>query len=255
MKQDNTKKKIELRHEFGRVISHPNRHNGAPFLNGTGITVEQVLNLLDKSGNDNEAIEKLDGLEQQHIEICRAYQARFLAHTQADLEHLDENDKFFMLDENVSYMLLHHVARRFGWSSHVFAEGLYDENNDDEAHIWAHMIENNYKAILTEDSDFRKIARQYRKKILETYGSVENCPTPVPVAIFISKSVSVSPQDTLALLEHHEQDIKQFVSDNNAAFAAITGNGFDLYYRDEELLKDIAKAKPRKNTDPSASPF
>lgn len=244
------KERVDLKREFGRVISHPERHNGQPFLNGTHITVPQILELIRLGLPDEEIVRNLPDIKQLHIDVCRAYQTRFMAHTQPGMEHLNENNKVFMLDENVSYLLLPDVARLFGWSSHVLAEGLYAENNDDEQNIWAHMRANGYKAILTEDADFKRISRSFRRRVLEQYGSATDCPEHVPVAVYISKGESR--HETLALLEKHRAEIIAFIENPHAAFITVNRNGVQHHFEDKDVLAEIAAL--RRQTGPSSSP-
>lgn len=227
------KKTVNLTREFGRVIRHPDRHEGAPFLNGTNVLVQDILNLLNDGADEKDILATYPQLDKEHIAICKAYQVRFMAHEQVGMEHINPDEKFFMLDENTSYMLLYDVARIFGWSSHVFADGLYNENNDDEANIWKHMVENGYKAIITEDSDFKRISRNFRRKVIEQYGSIENAPFNVPVVIFISKNCSR--EDVAARLEAFKDKILEYITDNDAAFATLSVEGFQKSHTDEEL--------------------
>lgn len=249
-KDKDGKERVELKREFGRVISHPERHNGQPFLNGTHITVPQILDLIRLGLPDDEIVRNLPDIRQLHIDICRAWQARFMAHTQPGLEHLDENDKVFMLDENVSYLLLPDVARLFGWSSHVLAEGLYAENNDDEQNIWAHMRAHGYKAILTEDADFKRISTNYRRRILEKYGSVDNIMEHVPVVVYVSKNWSR--QEVVGVLEQHRDEILEYIAANDAAFLTLSRSGAQKHHPDSETLKQIADS--RRQTGPSSAP-
>jgi len=241
------KKKVELKREFGRVVRHPERHDGQPFLNGTHITVPQILELIRLGLPDDEIALNLPDIQQLHIDICRAWQARFMAHSQPGLEHLDENERVFMLDENVSYLLLPAVAKLFGWSSHVLAEGLYAENNDDEQNIWAHVVANGYKAVLTEDADFKRISSNYRRRILEKYGSIENSKEHVPVVIYVSKNWSR--QEVAGVLEQHRAEILKFIADNDAAFMTISREGAQKHHPDTDTLKQIAAGR-----NPSTKP-
>lgn len=230
-----------LRHVFGRVIQHPDCHNGKPFLNGTCVTVPEILADIENGLSDSEITDKYEDINKLHIRICRAYQARFEAHTQTDLEHVDPDDKVFMLDENISYTLLYDVAREYGWCSHVYADGLYGDTNDDLLNIWAHMVQQGYKAILTQDSDFKRISRNYRRGLLERYGALEDCSDHIPVVVFVSKSLSLD--KIIEKLRTHKSDILGLIDDNNAAFASLNGSGFTKHAKDKDTIAEIEEQR------------
>ena len=227
-----------VKREFGRVVSHPRRHQGQPFLSGRNIPVLNVLNLIAQGCDDALIVDRMHGkIDQSDIDACRSYQARFLTDTLTEAFQLQAQDNYMMLDENISYLVLYDVVRLFGRSSHVYADGLYWDHNDDELDIWNHLRENRYKVILTSDNDFKRISKSWRGRMIQQYGSMDNAPENLPVVVSLMKNVSR--EETRDLLSCHQDDIRQYANDNDAAFATITKQGFRKY----SLDKDVMRAK------------
>ena len=147
---------------FGRVSEHEDKFSGRPYLRYHDIEVDEILSMID-SGYSDEDICKLynDKKDDSHntseeiiylipddIHACRSYQARFMPDTLKSIFNRVSSDNMVMMDENMSYMILPTIVRLFGRSSHVLADGLCYEHNDDEKDIWAHMIKNRYKAVI-----------------------------------------------------------------------------------------------------------
>lgn len=236
MKNDH--KPVSLRREFGIVARHPDIHNGQPFLNHPksekNTAVQAILDLI-KQGYSDKYICKTMGISKKDIDVCISYQARFMTDDlPPHLAHIDENKKIFMLDENISYAHLHHVAELFGWSSHVYADGL--RGKDDEKDIWAHAIRHGYKAILTADDDFIDIALRHRQKLIDRYGSIEQNPQKPPAVIFIKSTAARN--KIRSVLEQHYNNIAKYIRNNNAAYAIIDGGKFDRAPRDSKLKKN-----------------
>lgn len=214
--------KGQLTKIFGRVVSHPDVKSGRPFLSSNFVEVLDVLKMIRNGMSDGDICRKYSHIKQPDIDACRAWQARFLVEDLKDAFNLTDDRNIFMLDENTSYLILHDVVRLFGPSSHVYAEGLYDERNDDETDIWAHVVEHEYQAVLTADADFKQISINYRSRMNEKFGSLENCTDHIPAVIFVGPS---NRQQTRKLLIEWQGEIKKFMAENDAPYATLTETG------------------------------
>lgn len=223
-----------LKRVFGRVVSDPSIKAGRPLLRTTLVEVLDVLDMMRLGFTDKEICATHHFLTPEDMDACRAYQARFLVDELSSAFGLQDNNNVLMLDENISYLILPDIIKLFGKSSHVFAEGLYADRNDDEKDIWSHVVENNYQAILTSDNDFKHIARRYNKRTNEFE----------PKVIFVSKNLSrLSLIDTL---KNNADDIKAFLENETAMIASLTKeNGLTIIHKKGD-------AKPK--TLPSPAP-
>ncbi len=204
---------------FGRIATQPDKFDGRPFLIGRDVELGKVLDMLHDDRPDAE-ISKRFHMPKEDIDLCRAWQARFeTERLSAKFTRLADPQNFFMLDENTSERMLYDVARIFGRSSHVRAEGLVGERNDDVAFVWAHTLQNNYKAFLTADSDFRRIVHRHRQDMIDKYGSLSACPEPVPVVIFYNNQDS--PEDIVKMLEKQQDPIRRFADQKDVAYATL----------------------------------
>jgi uncharacterized protein (DUF433 family) len=210
---------------FGRIATAPDKFEGRPFILGRSVELAAVLDLLHQDKPDDE-ISRRFKLPKDDIDLCRAWQVRFEPETlSAKFTRLADPQNFFMLDENCTERILYDVARLFGRSTHVRAEGLTGGQNDDIGFVWAHALKNNYKAFLTADSDFRNIAHRHRQAMIDKYGSIENCPESVPVVIFYDNQDM--PQRVVDLLELNQDEIRLFAEQRDAAFARLTRQGLE----------------------------
>lgn len=183
------------------------------------------------------------------MDAVRAYQVRFRPETLKNTHNLDENDKFFLMDENTSYLLLYDIARIFGYCSHVAAEGLRGtENRADRAqldtYIWEHAIKHGYKAVLTVDSDFIDIATYKRHELIRKYGDVSKSPDHVPVLIRLDPKMRRD--EIMYALQKHEQDIRDFISDNNHSYGVLKKGGLIPVDHDRVIKRAIKKANDNK---------
>lgn len=255
----------DLKREFNRVVSSPVRHGGRPFiivttasekedgtkiLFETDIEISDVIDMLKKGCKDKEIRQKFPELKKSDIDACRAWQVRFEPDTLPEDFNLDEDKKFFLLDENISYLLLYKVARIFGWCSHVSAEGLIGKHNDDEKDIWAHAVNKGYKAVLTKDSDFVGIAQRHRKKIIAQYGSIANGPDNTPVVIHVENGIP--PQKLAELLRRYERDIWDFVETNDHRYAELGTKGLVPMFHDSIVKRELSTAN---DNTPKPKPF
>jgi uncharacterized protein (DUF433 family)/predicted nuclease of predicted toxin-antitoxin system len=219
-----------LNHIFGRIVSHPEHHNGEPYLEGRNILVRDVIDLMIR-GLPLDKIRthfKNQSLSSKEISSCRAYQASFMPETiQGEMKIKPDDQPIFLLDENVSHHILFDVARNFGRSSHVRAEGLHSEFNDDEKCIWSHAIKNKYQAVMTSDSDFKRISKFYRNDIADKFGSIEQYSDHIPSVLMLPKIPS-SPKEILDLLKKHQQAIREFLDQKGIVFAQLTEEGLIL---------------------------
>ena len=149
-----------LTSRFGRVV-HAQADIG-PYIGRNGVRVEEVLGLVDEGFNYKEVCDQIPGLAIKDVMACMAYRERFLRDTLK--QAYPDAEKAFVLDENISYLLLPKVSELFGQSTSVLAEGLYFQRNDDEGDVWRFTVENGFKAILTQDSDFKGIIRRHHLK-------------------------------------------------------------------------------------------
>lgn len=216
-----------LKNELGRIKSHPDIHDGRPHIHRKFIDVLSVLDMLSEGKSDAEICRRIPTLSRGDIDACRAYQARFLVETLSHNFNVRADDRpFFMLDENISYFLLSDVVRIFGRSSHVFADGLYGDNNDDEACIWAHMVEEGYQAILTTDNDFKRISRLYRHNLAEALGSTHGYEPHIPAVIGVA--AGMNHRQIAGLLGRYQDQIRDFVGQKCVLMAELTDNGLIL---------------------------
>lgn len=223
--------KERLRQQPGRIKTDPAICGGRPHIHRKYIEVIDVMNMLEAGDTSADIVKKYPKITEQDINACRAYQATLIVKTLSKQFAQAGQKPFFMLDENTSYFMLPEVIKMFGPSSHVFAEGLFSENNDDEKHIWAHMVEKGYRAILTMDNDFKRISLTQRHRLAEQHGSLHECPDHVPTVISIPTDNN---QDSiLRLLEKYQDDIRTLTEQKSVFFAVLTEDGLVIPpYRD-----------------------
>lgn len=240
MKKKHPKKEKPL-YLFGRIVTQLGKFDGRPFLLGHSVELGKILDMLHEDKSDGEISHDLH-IPKEDIDLCRAWQVRFEPERlTARFASLANPQKFFMLDENSSERMLYDIARLFGRSSHVRAEGLTGARNDDVAFVWSHVIRNDYKAFLTADTDFRLIARQHRQSMASKYGSIAACPDPVPVVIFYDNQDS--PEKVVRLLENNQDAILRLAVEKDVAYATLASSG---------LVKDNSteKVAPRARQSP-----
>ena len=121
----------DLKRVFGRVVQHPDIKAGRPLLRTTLVEVLDVLEMMRKGQSDAEICKQHQYLTTADMDACRAYQARFMVDQLENILDLQNQENVFMLDENTSYMALPDIVKLFGRSTHVYAEGLYADRNDD----------------------------------------------------------------------------------------------------------------------------
>jgi uncharacterized protein (DUF433 family)/predicted nuclease of predicted toxin-antitoxin system len=235
-KKQKNRKKTVITNEFGRVVSNPDKFSGEHFVVGKNIKVSDVIKLIRQNKKNKEIIRKYPELTNMDIESCRAWQVRFAPETLSDkFNNVSKDDKIFLLDENMSYIMLHKVAKNFGWSTHVYAEGL--KKADDEKDIWKLAIDQKYKAVLTSDYDFIDISKTHRKKLITRYGGVDNAPTHTPTVLIVP---SIPPYKIVSLLKKNKPEVAQFIEDNKHAYAKLSGNGL-LKVGTEKALRSWQK--------------
>lgn len=199
----------DLCERFGRIVCDPDKFRGEPHLGRKQIPVKKILHMLGNGLKDDDILDRVPHLEPSDIDACRAFKARFYFQEQ------EAGRPYFLVDENISYLVLAEIVELFGSSSHVLAEGLYHEHNDDEHDILQHAIDNHYRAILTGDSDFQRIATRRRRDESHTQ-------TEMPAIIYIPRGRN---RDVKALLNHYVEDIKRFVDQNLSPYANLTAEG------------------------------
>ncbi len=185
-----------------------------------------VINMLDEGKSGRDIRKKYPHIRFSDITACRAYRVKFLAHTLADVFGVSRQKPQMMIDENIAYKLLYKIVPLLGKSSHVYAEGLYDENNLDYKHIWKHMIGKRYSGILTTDTDFKVIARDYREHLESTYGALQNAPEKVLPPVVIIAPRAFSNKNLAALIEKHRGEISALLQNRgHVAWAELGEEG------------------------------
>lgn len=215
-----------LKERFGRVVHCEN----GPYIGRNGIGVEKILNLVDRGIDYDEICDRLKGVEKKDILACEAYRVRFfedeLGKAYPDLS----DDPYFIIDENISYLLLPEMFRLFGKSTSVLAEGLYYQRNSDEHDVWKFAVDNKYKAVLTNDSDFRGIAKRARSGLSQSFNEVV-----LPKVFMIPHGLNI--QGMAKLLENNKSSIDSVISDNEPfATCKITMDGLNPLDWDEKRL-------------------
>lgn len=214
--------KERLRQQPGRIKTDPAICGGRPHIHRKEIDVLAVLKMLEDGRSDKAILQKYRKMNEQDLDACRAYQATVISKT-LKAAFKGSAQPFFMLDENTSYFMLPDVVRIFGPSSHVFAEGLIGDRNDDEKDIWSHMVENKYRVILTMDNDFKRISISQRHRIAEENGSVHDYDGHIPSVISLPGLNNA--KDVIRLLEKHQDAIREFVEQKSILFAVLTEAG------------------------------
>ena len=217
----------DLRDRFGRVVDIL---TGNPTLRTSRTSVLEVLEHIDAGRSTEQILALYPYLEPADLDACRAYQARYLSDTLIKAFNLEANTNFFLVDENMSYMLLFDVVRNFGRSSHVYADGLRFHHNDDDRFVYQHAVDHGYEAILTSDNDFKMISRNRRRPILTKYGSIADAPHQTPTVVHMSNNLSR--EEVAAYLEHYADTIKQCVAENDCAYIKVGPNGVWKHYTD-----------------------
>ncbi len=214
--------KERLRKQPGRIKTDPAICGGRPHIHRKFIDVITVMKMLEDGRSDQAILQKYPRMNEQDIDACRSYQASLINRT-LKAEFAPASQPFFMLDENTSYFMLPDVTRIFGNSSHVFAEGLVGENNDDEKNIWKHMVDHGYRAILTMDNDFKRISLTQRHRISEQHGSVHEYDGHLPSVIALPGTNNR--RAVVKMLEKHQGAIREFVEQKSVMFATLTEQG------------------------------
>ena len=197
-----SKNDAALKERFGRVV-HAHTDFG-PYIGRNGVAVHDVLALVDAGLNYNQICKKIHGLTIKDVMACNAYRVRFLEDTLAQAYDGENDDPYFVLDENISYLILPEVYRLFGRSTSVLAEGLFFHRNDDEKDVLAFASENGYEAILTQDSDFRTIARKHGLSLQGEFQAAS-----LPKVVMIPHGLSV--RGVTDLLRRHQDEIGRVV--------------------------------------------
>lgn len=215
---------------FRRIIVDPAHQNGRAHVvrNKHVIFMDDVVDLLKKGCNDNEIRAHFQKaakvtISDADFHIFRAWQARFAPGTLSKEFNRVGAHNIIMLDENMPASILYGVVKIFGRSSHVTADGLFGDNNNDEKHIWAHMVDNGYKAIITADSDFIDISRRHRERVYTAHGKIKGTPVHTPVVIRIKGNHSR--EGTLNLIAQYQKEIFQFIRTNDAVCLQISATG------------------------------
>lgn len=228
MAQENN---LSLVSRFGRVV-HSDDVSG-PYISHSGIEVRRVLDLVDAGLSNDQICQVIDRLEPKDIIACQAYRVRFLEDTLSSAYAAQDSAPFFLLDENMSYLLLPEVYRLYGRSTHVLAEGLYFQHNDDEKDVWAFAVREGCRAILTNDDDFRAISSRYRRQILSQFnGAAQAKLNDVPAVIMPLAGVPII--QLAELLEQHRDQIMEVSQGSNHATYRLTKSG--LSPRDPDFL-------------------
>ena len=63
---------------LNRINVNPKIMEGQPVINGTGLTVASILNLLGQSYSVQDILEAYPGLEREDIQACLLFASRFL---------------------------------------------------------------------------------------------------------------------------------------------------------------------------------
>lgn len=164
-------------------------------------------------------------------------------------------DNFFMLDENISDLILRDLAAVFGSSSHVRLEGLQGPGSSDESDIWPYMLQRRTKALLTADNDFKPISIRHRGRLIDAFGSVAGSSVHAPVVIHIVKNISRL--ETMELLVAYQDEIRRTVTDNDCAYASLSEGGLVKCEPDAGLVaRNLKIIYPHRHSflPPSAGP-
>lgn len=237
---------------FNRIVRAPDLCNGEPVIKNTDISVDHIIGLFVQGYSDNEIRKKHgDALTKSDLDACRAYQVRFRPETLPPSFNIDEKEKFFFVDENISYMKLYKLAEIFGWCSHAEAEGFQGDgpHHDDEKDIFAHAVAENYKAILTADSDFIDIAQRHKEKMKEEQKVTGKKPGHSPVIIHIDSQMPR--YEAIRLLKKYKEDITDFANQDRYPYAFLTEDGLrlDIPEKVQKCIKNKAQ-----NAPPPAAP-
>lgn len=216
-----------LKERFGRVV-HCEK---GPYIGRNGIGVEKILHLVDSGVSHDDICSRLEGVEKKDILACEAYRVRFLENTLAQAYPDSSPDPYFIIDENISYLLLPEMFRLFGKSTSVLAEGLYYQRNSDEHDVWKFAVDNKYKAVLTNDSDFRGIAKRARSGLIQSFNDAV-----LPKVFMIPHGLSV--QGIASLLEKNKPYIDSVICENEPfATCKIAHDGLNSLDWDEKPLR------------------
>lgn len=223
---------LSLVSRFGRVV-HSNDVSG-PYICHNGVEVRRILELVDMGLSHEQICQMVDQLEPKDIIACQAYRVRFLEDTLSSAYETKDSAPFFLLDENMSYLLLPEVYRLYGRSTHVLAEGLYFQCNDDEKNVWAFALREGCKAVLTNDDDFRGISMRHRRQILAKFnGAAQSKLDQVPAVIM--PPAGMHPKQLAELLEHYHDQIMEVSQGGHYATYRLTRTG--LSPRDPDFMK------------------
>lgn len=209
---------------FGQIKHNPSVNDGAPYIHRTDIAVLDVLELLEQGLDAREIMTSLPQLRQKDIDACKAYQARFMSDALA--RTVDKKAQpMFLLDENISYLMLPDIVRIFdeGMSTHVLAEGLCNERNDDEKDILAHAIEHRYKAILSIDNDFKQISMKRRHRVPGLYGRFHDRDEHMPLIVAVPGNHCR--YELARLLEKHAEVLREMMEQKNIFVVHMTPSG------------------------------
>ncbi|MGE4312650.1 MAG: DUF5615 family PIN-like protein [Pseudobdellovibrionaceae bacterium] len=246
------------RQEFGRIAGVDTDN---PVLKRSQIPVRDILRVLDGDGSV-EALIPQGALKKGDIAACRAYQVSYIPETLVDKLGPSLAENFILVDENTSYLLLWDLAQIFGRATHAYAENLCFDNNDDDKNIFQYAIDQRFKMILTADSDFQGISQYRRRRILLENDSIAESGEHMPVVVYFMKNLRRS--QTRSLIAYYQDEIKDFIAENDAAYLEINEEGlwkcapdsaFDQEAKDYvETPPVLLKAAPSPDTPTNTPP-
>lgn len=145
----------------------------------------------------------IQGVRPADIEIVRAYIHRFGSDISHPLPITAHEKHILLLDENTPQPAMYHLSRRFGWATHVAAEGLAGRDTPDQD-IWEFACRENFGAIVTRDTDFLYIQKE------RGGAAVREGQDHVPLLIFVGENLST--ESLSGLFDRSAGDIRHYLS-------------------------------------------
>lgn len=156
--------------------------------------------------NDHDIVGMVNvaGVKPADIEIIRAYIHRFGTDLANPLPLAAHAERLLLLDENTPQPAMLHLSQNFGWATHVSAEGFAGRDTPDQD-IWGYAHAQRFSAILTRDTDFLYIQREFSRAAFDQ-GAAD-----VPLLIFVPEAVST--ESLTGLFSTYAENIRHYMAE------------------------------------------
>jgi hypothetical protein len=231
---------------FSRIFQESAGNAGKFRLRNTGIAVETVLTDIDALGEE-ETLRKYEGVLTMHdLDSCKS----IAAHNMPERPEFQRNGAGnnpikILFDENVPHRIIPHLLNDDSRLSHISFNSLTSQS--DKA-IWSFAKAQGFRAIVTGDSDFVRMAdMEIMERLSQPEASFDGIAvSDLPLVVYISaKAKDVA--EVEALCRSHMKDIIALAADTGrrGASAHMDDNGFHI----RSTPREVYQEKVRKSVE------